>query len=99
VARASAQAAATRKKSSGPSGSTQVPNATAKTGEMFSAATAHTAARAPNSRLVSPYISAPVPANSSTKGRRTMKGECSPVSRWIVSSMNHEIGGWSKYES
>ncbi len=71
--RARVRAAPSRKNTSGPSGSTQVPAATPKKAVRLSASAAQTPAASPNSRAASRYISQVEPANRAMNGALTQR--------------------------
>ncbi len=81
---------------SGPSGRTQLPVVTPKTGARFSAAAAHSPARAPNSAAVRRYIRKAVSAKRAMKGSRTMIALSLPARCAAPQASHHAIGGWSK---
>ena len=83
--RASVAAAPASAKSSGPSGTTQVPAEAKKNGVRLSATSAIRPARAPNRRRVSANVSQPVAANSATNGSRVAAPSPSAsAAKWAI---------------
>src|SRR5205807_1619057 len=87
--------APSRAAKSGPSGTTQVPPVTPRTGAKFSTTVAHQPASGSKSTEVIRYISHVVSAKSATNGSRTTNALSLPV-RCAPHAIHQASGGWSK---